>query len=81
VTYLRLSPRRETDVVLAFYPVSGRTMIRLLWIRREIPWFIPPGGTGLYSPRSRRVYACAPVAPVKAGRLAAPPCGVALTGA
>ncbi len=33
----------------------------------------PLVGHGLHSPRSRRVHACAPVAPVKAGRLAAPP--------
>ena len=45
----------------------------------ESMWIFPLVGHRLHSPRSRRVHACAPAAPVKAGRMAAS-IEVALTG-
>jgi hypothetical protein len=49
-------------------------------LSRSLPCQFPVVGRGLHSPRSRRVCACAPAAPVKVGRR--PPAQrVALTGA
>src|ERR1043166_2130879 len=64
VTYPRLSPRRDCAWFPKLYLLSRCSLsVRCGYVQCELLFPIPPGGTRLHSPRSRRVYASAPEAP------------------